>query len=384
MLEERQYFYRQDIYDILTGAGLLASGGGGSIVSARDLAETILSYSERVEYIDPGQVKSNAMAAVLAGMGSPQALKEKGGFKEGPKRAFELLEKEIAAPISYTVPIETGAVNQLVPMLVSVQKDIPVIDGDGGGRSFPKLSMATFCKMEETSKPPSVLSTEASLEKSGSEVIVYQKHARALEDLLRAITGNSKEFGGIACLACFLMECQYLNSGSEVMVKNTLTKARNVGQLIRESLKEGKDPSDAVISRLDGYKLARGTIENIEEPEKGGFDFTTVTIECEGDGRSVWVLGVNENLLALSDDMQRPLAMGPDMICYMGEDGPLSNADLEESQKVTLIGLRADPIIRRHPIVDRYMEECFFNLGYRGPYVPIEDMNKKPPRRKVI
>jgi hypothetical protein len=372
MSEDHQYFYRQDIYDILTGAALLASGGGGSIDTAKDLAETILDYSDRVEYVDPMQTKDHDMAIVVAAMGSPQELKKK-GVKEGPRRAFEQMEKETGQQICYTVPMETGAVNQLVPMLVSVQKGIPILNGDGGGRSFPKLSMATFSKIKEILNWPFVISTEASFEEGGTKAVVYQRDIGAHEKLLRSIISGN--LGGIASLACYLMECRYLRS--QAIVRDTLTRARDVGRTIRESLEQGKDPSDMVISNLNGYKLARGTIDKISPESKGGFDWITVSIVCEGDGRKVEVKGENENLLAFSDDGQIPLAMGPDLICYMGENGPLTNADIKVGLKITLIGLKADPPVRAASIVAMYMDVAS-KLGYKGPYIPIEDLAGKP------
>jgi DUF917 family protein len=359
----------------MIGATLLSSGGGGSIGTGRMLANLIKGYypQKSVDCIEPNDVEDDAKTAVVAIIGSPLEL-EKMKIHDGPKRAFDLLIKETFGDCagSYTVPIETGCVNMMIPMLVSIQKGIPIIDGDGGGRSFPKVALATFREVRETAERPTVVLSEDGVESGGTEAIAYQKDIEIREDIIRSII-ISKGFNSCACLGCFPMEGRDLNYESAPIVKNTVTRSRYVGQLIRESLERGLDPSDAIVSKLGGYKLATGKIESISMPETGSFDIATVTISCEKG--KVFVLGVNESILALASYSPWPLAMAPDLICYMGENGPLSNPDLTVDQNVTLIGLKADAFIRESPFRDRYMKECFA-LGYKGPYIPIENLHK--------
>ncbi len=174
--------------------------------------------------------------AVVGGIGSPEAAKEF-GFGYSARRAFELLEKVSNAGVlsnafSCTVSGETGAVSQFIAMLVAVQKNIPVIDGDGAGRAFPKLQMATFASNpEEIPISPVVLVNSKSVDEGGTEIVLYQNNPSFVDEISRAII-ESKEFNDIASFACFTMNGEAMK---KIIVRNTFTQTRDVGKIIKES-----------------------------------------------------------------------------------------------------------------------------------------------------
>ena len=119
--------------------------------------------------------------------------------------------------------------------------------------------------------------------------------------------------------------------------------------------------------------IIRGKLTQIVQGASGGFDRGVLTFE---DGkRTIHVVNQNENMIVWDADIARPVAMAPDGIGYVNQKGQaLSNADLEEGDKVYVVGVRADARLR----TDAYLKEAFLtglkNVGYYGKYVPIENL----------
>ena len=350
----------------------------------------ILNKEERVEYVSPENVDDKEYMAVVGGIGSPEAAKEF-GFECSAKRAFELLEKVsntdvLSSSFSCAVAGETGAISQFIAMLVAVQKNIPVIDGDGAGRAFPKLQLATFAsKPEEIPISPVVLINSKSFLEGGTEIVLYQNNPSVVDEISRDIIG-SKEFNYIASFACFTMNGKAMK---KAIVRNTFTQARDVGKIIKENqginainflrkLEEKK--------QIKGYLLFEGMVSNVENITSGGFDFGKVTIEK--DEVKVYVTHQNENLSAFlvkEDQEVKSLAFAPDLICYMELEEnkirkPLSNVDIQKNTEVALIGFKADEKLR-----DTYFLEIFSNargnLGDFYEYRHIEDLNETNEKR---
>ena len=328
--------------------------------------------------------------AVVGGIGSPEAAKEF-GFGYSARRAFELLERVSGTGIlsnafSCTVSGETDAISQFIAMLVAVQKNIPVIDGDGAGRAFPKLQMATFASNpKEISISPVVLVNSKTVDEGGTEIVLYQNNPSLVDEISRAII-ESKEFNDIASIACFIMNGEAMK---KIIVGNTFTQAKDVGRIIKES--QGIDASNFLQRKLEekkqikGYLLFEGVISNIENKTIGGFDFGKVTIEKKKKkAEEVYVIHQNENLSAFlvkEDKKLRPLAFAPDLICYMELDEnkikqSLSNVDLQKNKEVALIGFKADEKLRDPYFVEIYAK-ARGNLGDFYEYQHIEDLNIK-------
>lgn len=322
--------------------------------------------------------------AVVGGIGSPEAAKEF-GFEYSAKRAFELLEKVsntsiLSNSFSYAVAGETGAISQFIAMLVAVQKNIPIIDGDGAGRAFPKLQLATFAsKPKEIPISPVVLINSKSLLGGGTEIILYQNNPSVVDEISRDII-SSKEFNYVASFACFTMCGKAMK---KAVVRNTYTKARDVGKIIKEN--QGINATNFLQkleekTQIKGYLLFEGIVSNVENITSGGFDFGKVTVEK--DEVKVYVTHQNENLSAFlvkENQEVKPLAFAPDLICYMELEEnkirkPLSNVDIKKNKEVALIGFKADEKLR-----DTYFLEIFSNargnLGDFYAYRRIEDLN---------
>lgn len=235
------FFDEQDLHDILSGSVFLACGGGCSIVGGKKMMDAVLNITDKVEYVPFENVDKGKFMAVHAGMGSSGALKENPPLEFGTLRSFNLLEdtlkKKLFATgrkgeysLSYVVPVESSALAYFMCMLTGVQKKIPVLDGDGGGRAFPKLSMCTFASVG-VPVSPAVLVNELPMDDGGTELIMNQESSDVVDELCRAVL-DTPVFNNAASLAGFAMSGETLHRENAV-VRNTLTKARDIGRVIR-------------------------------------------------------------------------------------------------------------------------------------------------------
>ena len=324
--------------------------------------------------------------AVVGGIGSPEAAKEF-GFEYSSKRAFEILEKVAntsysSNSFSYAVAGETGAISQFIAILVAVQKNIPVIDGDGAGRAFPKLQLATFASNpKEIPISPVVLINSRNFLEGGTEIVLYQNNPSVVDEISRDII-SSKEFNYIASFACFTMNGKAMK---KAIVRDTYTKARDVGKIIRDNQQVNTINFLQKLeenTQIKGYLLFEGIVSNVENRTSGGFDFGKVTVKK--DEVKVYVTHQNENLSAFlvkENQELKPLAFAPDLICYMELEEnkirkPLSNVDIKKNKEVALIGFKADEKLR-HTYFLEIFSNTRGNLGDFYEYRCIEDLNEK-------
>jgi DUF917 family protein len=134
---------KQEMVDIVMGAGLLGAGGGGSIVEGLKLVDRVLEFGSTVQLASVNDLDDSAWGAVIAGMGSPVASSAR-VRTHSPNYAMELLEETLGFKAEFVIPFELGAGNSLNPMLVAVQRGIPIVDGDPVGRAVPQIDMTTF------------------------------------------------------------------------------------------------------------------------------------------------------------------------------------------------------------------------------------------------
>ena len=106
---------KDDLKALIYGACFFASGGGGPISMA---LQFLTKINKDVPLIQRQTLSANEKIVILADMGSPDAATEGRGYT-APVNAYKTIsayikEKE-SKDIAYFMPIETGAVNSLIP-----------------------------------------------------------------------------------------------------------------------------------------------------------------------------------------------------------------------------------------------------------------------------
>lgn len=306
------------------------------------------------------EVEEESKIVVAAGMGAPKVVLKRGWSRE-TVNAFNVLEKVTGEKFDYIIPVETGAVNSIIPMTITVEREIPTIDADGAGRAVPELQQTLFC-INNIPISPIAMADDADI-----WVVINAENPFKMEDLARDVTTELGMKAGIVC---------YIMSGKEMrkaVITGTISKAEKVGKAIRKAKEANKDPVEAVLSIVDGFVIGKGTVIGVSTETKGGFDFGETTIK--GDGETIRVDYKNENMLAWKNE--NLVAMVPDGICYINLDGqPLTNVDIKEGMDIAVIGIKA-PDKWRVPAGFNLFRRVVEAIGYRGEYKKIEELNKK-------
>ena len=355
----------QDLEDVIYGACFLGCGGGGPFGTAQEMLQTILNLTDKITVLDVTEVDAADTFVVTAYIGSATAVVHTTLKHVSPTDACERLAQAVGLPLAGVVPAEVGAVNTLAPMTVAARLNIPIIDADGAGRAVPEIMLTTYASRLIPISPVVVANEE------DEQVLLYVQDALAAERLVRSIV-TSPSFGGIGGLALWAMNGSTLRSSA---IAGTLHHAQSLGAILRWAREHGADPVQAILSHLEdrGKLLFTGEVVRITTQTTGGFDFFTVVLQND-EGAQVWIYSQNENMLAWRDDDNAPIAMSPDLICYLTPDGrPLSSADLLQGQWVNVIGVQVRPEMRQSFIVNAFLN-IFKRLGYAGPYVPIEKL----------
>ena len=294
---------------------------------------------------------------VIAFIGSPNS----GVVDTAPILAAFDTQNTIAGNVlSVAIPVETGPVNSLAPILVAAARNIAVTDGDGAARAVPELTMLTYSGVVEIA--PAILDNG-----KGVTAIIYPSDTHAAEQLIRPVI-TEKAFGGFAGFCCW-------TSSGDTLTKNTLwgtlSGARDLGRAIL-----GGTTATGILKVLndlrDGpksYLIGSGVLHVGPSFTQGGFDFGTVALDT---GRSTITIFVqNENLTAWDLDSDEPVALAPDCICFWDNttNRPFTNVEVAqyENKSVSLIGVPPlYALINGFPSALRGYAAGIENLGYAG------------------
>ncbi|GAA0180603.1 DUF917 domain-containing protein [Clostridium sediminicola] len=350
----------QAIEDIALGAALLGAGGGGDPYVGKLMAlQSIKNYGP-VTMIDVEEVPDDALVVPTAMMGAPSVLIEKIANGSEFKRAFEAMEKYFGKKIYATMPIEAGGVNSMVPLAVSAQMNVPIIDVDGMGRAFPELQMVTYHLHGITSGPMVVT------DEKGNVAILDTISNKWSENIARAMTVAQ---GGS------VMICIYPMTGKQLKqcgIRKIMTYSEEIGKAIRESSKYDIPPIEQLLDKINGYQLFKGKITDVLRETKNGFNFGTVKLSgvAEYKGESCEVNFQNENLVAKKNG--EVVATTPDLVCLVDLENitPITTDALKYGRRVLVVGLKCDDQWRTEKGIETVGPKYF---GYDIDYIPIEE-----------
>jgi DUF917 family protein len=355
----------QALEDIMNGACILASGGGGALTEGKLLVAELTSHgAPPVTLIEPEDVPAAAWMAVSAAIGSPTAASDVKNLARVAVAAYDALGAARGVTLTHVLVGEIGAVNALVPMLPASSKGLPLVDASGAPRALPLLANCIFADTVPIS--PIALS-------NGQDTItVTAPNAELADPILRGVISSSvfPDYGGFALWA---MDGPTMQKQA---LPGTLTRARKLGETLRTAPAGQK--VQAVCSFLGGTVLFTGKKFNASEQSGGGFDVGTVTLTALDGKTTLTIYEQNENLIAWRSDRSAPVAMAPDLICYLTADGrPFSNAEpdvktIKPDTEVAVIGVSAASLDFATPAVVASFARLLAATGYPGPFTPLK------------
>jgi DUF917 family protein len=350
----------RELEDLALGAAVLGTGGGGSPYIGKLLARRAIRAHGPVSVVGVDEVPDDALVVPSAGMGAPTIMVEKIPRGDEIVRAFQALERRLGRPVTHTTSIEAGGVNSTIPFVVAAQLGLPLVDCDGMGRAFPEIQMLTATLFGVPATPMAIA------DEKGNVALIQTIDNRWTERLARSIT---IDMGAHSMIALYVLSGRQLK---EAMVPGTLGLAQELGRLIRERRAAHRDPVQAVIDRLGGFRVFSGKVTDVERRTVAGFAKGGAELEGMGpdSGSTLSVRFQNEHLVAIRDG--EVMATVPDLIIMVdAETGrPVTTEELRYGFRVTVVAAPCDARWRT-PAGLALVGPRYF--GYDVDYVPVEE-----------
>jgi hypothetical protein len=322
-----------DLDDIAVGGAILGTGGGGDPYIGKLMAQRAIRKHGPVRMIDVEEVDDEALVVPCAMMGAPTVMVEK--IPEGQEIlvAFRKLEKFLGKKIGAILCAEAGGLNSTIPFVISAMTGIPVIDGDGMGRAYPELQMVTFT-MHGVSATPMVV-----VDDKGNTVLLECIDNRWTERLARSAT---IEMGGSVLITLYPMSGAVAKKSC---IRGTLTLARRLGEILRESRLSHADAIAAIRSKLNALTIFEGRVIDVARRTETGFARGDAKFEGVDTyrGRSYRIAFQNEFLIAEQDG--EPLVTTPDLITLLDADtgAPITTETIRFGLRVVAVAIPCAP-----------------------------------------
>ncbi len=354
---------KDDIEDIVVGAAILGTGGGGDPYIGKLMVLQVLEKGKEIVLVDPDDVDNDSFVLAPAFMGAPVTLFEKIPSGKESIKVVEILESYIGKKADFLTPIEAGGLNSTIPLYVGALTNRKLVDGDGMGRAFPELQMVTFHLYGVRATPMSIA------DEKGNGAILDTIDNYWAERLARILTVR---MGGWASIAIYPMNGKVFK---KAVVPRTISKALEIGRAMRAAKESGRDPIDAVLDVVKGFKLFEGKIVDVSRWVQAGFARGEVKIEGFGEykGKIMKIDFQNENLVAEIEGSI--VASVPDLISILDSETaePITTERLRYGYRVIVIGIPCDPKWRT-PEGLKVVGPKYF--GYNIEYIPIEKRMK--------
>jgi DUF917 family protein len=357
---------KDDVEDLVVGATILGTGGGGSPQTGREVLESDLKSGKKLRVVRLDEVSEDSLIVSPYYIGSvaPGVRPTKKVMIPNPfALGLESIERHFKRKVAATVATELGGGNTAAALHVAAHLDIPTLDGDLIGRAGPELHQSTT-HIFGASMAPSVVVSET------GNIVFIERYAdiddyEALARYVSVLAG-----GHAAVIDTPLTK----SAASKIVIKDTISKSIAIGRAVRKALREYRDPVEAVRKALDGWLLFRGKVEKYEWRNEKGFLFGDVTVtgkeQWRGHSFRSWIK--NEHIVAWLDS--KPVVMPPDLIMFLdGRGYGITNDALGQGLEVVVIAARAPDVWRTAKGLEFFGPRHF---GFDFDYIPVESLAK--------
>jgi len=357
---------REDVENLVLGATVLGTGGGGDPNEGLQLLLSILNAGKVIEVMDVSELGSNDLVAVpyYVGTVAPSARSKKPRKIGDPLRvAVDEYGKVLNREITAFVATEMGGGNTAVAIYIASMLGKPIIDGDMIGRAAPELLQST-ANIVGIPLYPAIIVSE-----TGNVIIV--KEYSDLEDYEALARYVSILAGRHAVVIDTPMGKEQAEGA---VVRGTLTLAMRIGRAMREARSKGEDLAKVVAGVLGGWVIFRGVVDAYDWKDEGGFLIGNLLIRGSGKWGGLvfrsWIK--NEHIMAFLND--KPIVMPPDLIIVMDSNGPVTNDKVKVGEEVAVISAPAPGIWRSEKGLELFGPRHF---GFNFEYVPMEELVKR-------
>jgi DUF917 family protein len=364
---------RQDLHDILLGATIVGTGGGGSLTEGIRLVDEALDQGHEFLLASIDEIPDDALIGTPYGCGSIGPIPEEQllEMEKLPKleytaetAAVKAIEDYLGKELYGVVATELGGGNTAAALDVAARTKKPIIDADPAGRSVPCLQHSTYYLHGLPIEPMSVAN------KFG-DTMIFTKVAsdERAEKLARAAAVASFNHVGVVDHPA---EWKVLK---DTLLKNTITMCLEIGRIARKAKERNEIYAYDVAKEFDGYVIFEGTVTKTDWEDKDGFTFGNTYIKGEGkyEGEEMKIWYQNENIISWKNG--EVFITVPDSINIVNADEnmPLLNPYAKEGMKVVVFVLKAFDEWRSPKGLEVFGPKFF---GYDIEYKKVEDIIK--------
>jgi DUF917 family protein len=350
-----RYIGEEELDHIAVGAAILGCGGGGDPHVGKLLARAGVRATGPVALVDLDAVDDDALIVPVGMLGATTVATEKLTSLDGMVAAVETISAFYGRPVDYTIPVEVGGLNSLIPFAAAGDLGVPVVDADLMGRAFPEVQMALPTLLGISASPV------AMSDEKGNAVLLRTIDNRWTERFARSV---AIDMGATTIMALYAMTGRQLKQAAVV---GSLTQAEGLGRAIATAR---ADHVDVVTELLGGQKLFTGKVVDVDRRTIDGFARGRATLEGLGpdDGRTLTLRSQNEHLVAERDGV--PVATTPDLIMVLATDSaePITTETLRYGFRVTVLAAPCDERYRTEEGLALVGPRYF---GYDIDYAPI-------------
>lgn len=317
---------QKDYQNILEGANLLGTGGGGTISNGLSLIKKI---SKPIELISLKELKSNETICTVFGVGG----KENCDPLIASKTAMTVFKKILRKKVSALIPVEVGAESIGTVLFIASELGIPVIDGDIVGlRSSPEIFLETITLRGLSRTPCSIAD-----DKGNSAVLLESKDLKQLEKFLRNF---ALSVGGDAFVAGYPLLIKDL---WDTVPDGSISLAEETGKKLKQ-LRRQTLSFEEFLKNEEWQLLGTGIIVGVKKDASQGF--TQGTYQIRNKNERFLVVFKNENLILLQN--KKVILTCPDSISLLDLDrlAGVNNFEENRGKRVAILGKKAIPIWR--------------------------------------
>ncbi len=287
---------KREALDLVIGAKILACGGGGSELRAKENIDKIYTTGRNLALAGLNELQSDDHICIIGMVG--------GGITEEDKKlvknlkitqdnpmvtAVKELEDFMGIEFQGFVATEVGPNNSIIPLMVAAQMGKVGIDGDCCGRSKPKISISTTRVAGVDISPFSIVNQYG-------DVQIVKKAVNDVRGEIIAREASRISGGTVSVARCPMT----INQAKTAVISGTFSMAIELGQKVREANERGLDPLETIENTFPDIKLVfRGIVEEFSRIEEGGFTSGYIMLNTnEKMGQQLKIWYQNEYLLS--------------------------------------------------------------------------------------
>ncbi len=332
---------REDLVNILYGAAILGTGGGGSLTEGIELIDEALAAGKTFRLASFDDLAPEDLIGTPYGCGAISPLteaerKKSARLPEAQENFYILCMKQMEAymgkELKAVISTELGGHNTATALYCGAMADKLIVDGDPAGRSVPGLQHSTYYLHNVPMCPISVMNKFG----EGAVVTSVFDDERA-EDLVRALAVVSQN---IVAVMDHVNTAEVLKNA---VIRGAISQSEAIGKAFLTAKAQGGDFVSAVTEAGKGKPMFRGVVTKSTYETRDGFTFGDTEIRGAGEyaGHTLRVWYQNENIISWLDG--EIFVTVPDLICLfdLDEKMPQLNPYAREGENVAVIALPA-------------------------------------------